>query len=276
MWVKAHHLTRGTAARLPASSVLLGEDERLGLPPIFSSSSGAAVRDTFAGATSHAVLELVERDAVAIWWYNRLTPPRISEAAVNNALPQPLALWLRQRKRVAWHLSIATDLPIPAIVCLSAEPDGSGPAIGAAAALDPADAIRSATLEMLQGEIALAQMAAAQDWDEPPPIPSLLQWSAETNALASGFLSGDGTAALGPAISFDALKTFFDRAGIDIYIANVTRPELGVPAAKAVSPHLRDWLPRFGPGRLYDVPVALGMREMATPEADLNPVPFVI
>ncbi|MCF3935423.1 YcaO-like family protein [Acuticoccus sp. M5D2P5] len=276
LWVTGHHLTRGTAHRLPASSVLLGEDERLGLPPIISSSSGAAVRETFAGATQHAVLELVERDAVAIWWYNRLVAPRLDPAEADHALPPPLALWLRERKRQTWHLRIATDLPVPAIVALSAEPDGSGVAIGASAALDPAAAVRSATLELLQGEIALTQMAIAQTWDAPPPIPHLLGWSGETDAHASPHLAGDGTAPLGTPIAFDTLTAAFDERGIDVYVANLTRADLGVPAAKVISPHLRDWLPRFGPGRLYDVPVALGLLDTPTAEEALNPVPFVI
>ncbi|WP_441293212.1 hypothetical protein ACSRUE_22460 [Sorangium sp. KYC3313] len=41
-------------------------------------------------------------------------------------------------------------------------------------------------------------------------------------------------------------------------------------------PGLRHFWPRFGPGRLYDVPVRLGWLERANREEDLNPVPLVV
>jgi ribosomal protein S12 methylthiotransferase accessory factor len=41
---------------------------------------------------------------------------------------------------------------------------------------------------------------------------------------------------------------------------------------KAIVPGLRHFWARFAPGRLYDVPVALGWLDAPTAEADLNPV----
>jgi hypothetical protein len=39
---------------------------------------------------------------------------------------------------------------------------------------------------------------------------------------------------------------------------------------------LRHFWARFAPGRLYDVPVALGFGEQPTPESELNPVPMFV
>jgi len=44
--------------------------------------------------------------------------------------------------------------------------------------------------------------------------------------------------------------------------------------AKVVVPGLRYWGARFGPGRLYDVPVRLGWVEGPLSEDNLNPTPF--
>jgi len=272
LWLTSRHLTSGSSHAVPATAVLLEEDRRLGLGGAFTSSTGTAARDDLEAATRHAVLERIERDAVAIWWYNRLVPPRLSAAAAETALPGPLASWLRERRRVTWHLLMPHDLPATSCVALSARADGSRPAIGAAAALEPSRAVLSATLEMLQGEIALAQMRAAAPADPPP----LLAWSDETNALAAPELRGEGTAELPPSTMWQHLLDALTAAVIDVYVADLTRPELAVPVVKAVSPQLRDWLPRFAPGRLYDLPVALGLKSAPTPEAELNPVPFVI
>lgn len=272
LWLEGDHLTRGTRHPLPATALLLEEDRRLGLGTAVTSSTGTAVRDDLAAAIRHAVMERVERDAVAIWWYNRLPAPRLPEADVDAALPAPLAAWLGERRRITWHLLMPHDLPAATVVALSARPDGTRPAIGAAAAGEPAEAIVSATLEMLQGEIALSHMRQAAHADPPP----LLAWSETTNAIAAPELGGEGLAPPPPPQGWQSLLEAFERKRIDVYVADLTRPELGVPVAKAVSPHLRDWLPRFAPGRLYDVPVALGLRRTPAREADLNPVPFVI
>lgn len=53
-----------------------------------------------------------------------------------------------------------------------------------------------------------------------------------------------------------------------------TRPDVGLPVVKVVVPGLRHFWPRLAPGRLYDAPVALGWRESALKEDELNPVPI--
>ena len=87
LWMEGIHLTRGTRHPLPATAVLLDEDARLGLGSPFTSSTGTAARDDLDAATRHALMERVERDAVAIWWYNRLLAPRIAPEAARRALP---------------------------------------------------------------------------------------------------------------------------------------------------------------------------------------------
>ena len=56
-------------------------------------------------------------------------------------------------------------------------------------------------------------------------------------------------------------------------VLDQTRPDVGLPVVKVIVPGLRHFWPRFGPGRLYDVPVGLGRLATPTREADLNPVP---
>lgn len=276
MWISGTDLASGAPRRVPASAVFVDEDIRRGWPPVIGSSSGAACRDTVADATTHAVMERVERDGVAIWWYNRIPSPRLAADATAAALPADLGDWLAGRRRRTWHLRLHSDLPVPAIVALSSASDGARPAIGAAAALDPAAAVLSATLEMLQCEIAIAHMRGAQAAPDPPPVPPLLAWSAGTNAKATPYLAGDGTAELPAPVAFDPLVEAFVARGIDVTVVDITRPAFAVPVVKAVSTTLRDWQPRFAPGRLYDVPVTLGLGRTPSDEADLNPVPFVI
>ena len=46
--------------------------------------------------------------------------------------------------------------------------------------------------------------------------------------------------------------------GIEILVLDQTRPDIGLPVVRVVAPGLRHFWARFGPGRLYDVPVREG------------------
>jgi ribosomal protein S12 methylthiotransferase accessory factor len=59
-------------------------------------------------------------------------------------------------------------------------------------------------------------------------------------------------------------------------VLDQTRTDIGIPVAKVVVPGLRHFWARFGPGRLYDVPVSLGWLERPLPESALNPIPLFV
>ena len=59
--------------------------------------------------------------------------------------------------------------------------------------------------------------------------------------------------------------------GIEMIVLDQTDPDLGLPVVKITAPGLRHFWPRFGPGRLYDVPVRLGWRDRPLAESALNP-----
>ncbi len=55
------------------------------------------------------------------------------------------------------------------------------------------------------------------------------------------------------------------RAGLDFLVLDQTRPDVEVPVVRVIVPGLRHFYRRFGPGRLYDVPVKLGLRDQPIP-----------
>jgi ribosomal protein S12 methylthiotransferase accessory factor len=62
--------------------------------------------------------------------------------------------------------------------------------------------------------------------------------------------------------------------GIDILVLDQTRPDIGLPVVKVIAPGMRHFWNRLGPGRLYEVPVRLGLLEAPTPEEKMNPIPM--
>ena len=61
------------------------------------------------------------------------------------------------------------------------------------------------------------------------------------------------------------------RAGYDFMVLDQTRPDVEVPVVRVIVPGLRHFYRRYGPGRLYDVPVKLGLLERPLPESELTP-----
>jgi ribosomal protein S12 methylthiotransferase accessory factor len=63
---------------------------------------------------------------------------------------------------------------------------------------------------------------------------------------------------------------------MEMLVLDLTRADAGMPVAKVIVPGLRHFWARFAPGRLYDVPVAMGWLERPVPEAELNPTPVFV
>ena len=61
------------------------------------------------------------------------------------------------------------------------------------------------------------------------------------------------------------------RAGYDFLVLDQTRPDVEVPVVRVIVPGLRHFYKRFGPGRLYDVPVKLGWLDKPLREDELTP-----
>jgi hypothetical protein len=69
----------------------------------------------------------------------------------------------------------------------------------------------------------------------------------------------------------DACLRVARRTRLDVLVLDQTRPDIEVPVARVIVPGLRHFYRRFGPGRLYDVPVKLGWLERPLPESELTP-----
>ena len=69
----------------------------------------------------------------------------------------------------------------------------------------------------------------------------------------------------------DACVDIAARAGMDFLVLDQTRPDVEVAVVRVIVPGMRHFYRRFGPGRLYDVPVRLGLRDRPSLESELTP-----
>jgi ribosomal protein S12 methylthiotransferase accessory factor len=261
-WMAAKSLISGGSKLVPAGYCYI----HFGDGWHHTSSNGCAAGETLEAAALRGLLELVERDAVAIWWYSRSRRP-----AVEVDLSGGLADALQSRGRRVFVLDLTTDFGIPVMAAISARLDGGDVVIGTAAAPSVSEAVESAMLEAL---VLLPDSGSAETpfarWRRTASLKRSPWLTPAESSLATPIHPGipkEPTLCLKYAVSRAA------QLGLEPLVVDMTRPETGLPVARVITPGLRFWKPHFAPGRLFTVPLSLGWRRRMR-ACDLNPVPF--
>jgi ribosomal protein S12 methylthiotransferase accessory factor len=286
-WTPAWSLLTGERRLLPADMLYFNPD---GAPPqaaVLADSNGNAAGSSVEDAILHGFLELVERDAVALWWYNRTSQPAVCLGSFEDAWIDRLSGSYRTLGREVWVLDVTSDLGIPVMAAISRRTDKAAEDImfGFGAHFDPRIAARRALTELGQLLPAVAGVQAdgsgygLED-------PHLVSWWTRATVGNQPYLSpGAGQPVRIAAdygyiprgyLDLDGVCTAARGAGLDILVLDQTRPDIKMPVVKVVVPGLRHFWPRFAPGRLFDVPVSLGRLTRPTNYSDLNPIPLYV
>ncbi|MFE7572483.1 TOMM precursor leader peptide-binding protein [Streptomyces sp. NPDC057539] len=286
-WTPVWSLTGRTQRLLPTSMLYFGEEEAP--DGLSADSNGNAAGSSPEDALIQGFLELVERDAVALWWYNRTRQPGVDLDAFGEPYIERLREGYRTVRREVWALDLTSDLGIPVIAALSRRTDKPAEDIvfGFGAHFDPLLALRRALTEMgqllpLVGEV--TPEGGGYRVTDPEP----LDWWRHSTAANRPYLRADRDApARGPrdwpcTPTGDLLEdvttiTELTRShGMELLVLDQSRPDLGLPVVKVIVPGLRPFWPRFAPGRLYNTPVELGRCAEPTPYDRLNPIPLFV
>ncbi len=288
-WSPLWSLSTGRRYYLPTSYCYFGYRSS---DPVYAraDSNGCAAGAVIEEAILQGVLELIERDAVAIWWYNRIERSCVDLDVVADSYGRDLVVHYQSLQRDLWVLDITSDMNVPVFAALSRRTDKSEEDIiyGFGCHLDPDVALVRALTEVNQSleavpaangdassQTHLGSDEAVHWWrtvraDEHPylkprlfPKPRAASTKERIN-LASEDIARDVQTCV------DALA----RRGMDTLVLDQTRPDIELPVVRVVVPGLRHFWARFGEGRLYDVPVQQGWQRSVLTEAQLNP--FVI
>ncbi|MHA6763625.1 TOMM precursor leader peptide-binding protein [Streptacidiphilus sp. PAMC 29251] len=252
-------------------------------------SNGNAAGTCLEDAVLQGFLELVERDAVALWWYNRTRQPAVSLDAFADPWTDDLLVTYRLLHRHVWVLDLTSDLGIPVFAALSRRTDKAAQDImfGFGAHFDPRVALRRALTEMNQ-LLPASVDALADDSGYHLDDPELLAWWQGATVHNQHYLNASPTESPRRPEHFahqehadfsqdiDAVTALLRERGMELLLLDQTRPDIGLPVVKVVVPGLRHFWARFAPGRLFDVPVQLGRIPEATAYEDLNPVPLFV
>jgi ribosomal protein S12 methylthiotransferase accessory factor len=247
-------------------------------------SNGNAAGNNLEEAVLQGFLELVERDATAIWWYNRLRKPGVDLPSFGLPYLTDLALHYDSLDRELWALDLTHDLGIPAFAALSCRKETRGQVLfGLGCSLDPAVALLRAFAELNQFISGMGPGAETPLGDE-----ETLRWLRTATLENQPYLAPDpgvpprrledfANAASGDLLAdIHFCRARVEAKGMEMLVLDLTRADAGMPVVKVIVPGLRHFWARFAPGRLYDVPVAMGWLERPLEEADLNPNPIFV
>jgi ribosomal protein S12 methylthiotransferase accessory factor len=247
-------------------------------------SNGNAAGNTLEEAILQGFLELVERDSIAMWWYNRIRRPAVDLSTFDEPYFVDLQQFYQQQNRELWVLDVTADLGIPAFAGFSRRTVGTSEriSIGFGAHLDPTIAILRALTEVSQVGLELDKIpddkldGESKDW--------MLNVTVENHP----WLAPDPSVPMKTASDYpkrwsddihtdvmNCVKTA-QTAGLEVMVLDQTRPDIGLNVVKVIIPGMRTFWTRFGQGRLYDIPVKLGWLDAPLAEEELNQtnIPF--
>ncbi|MFI5807645.1 TOMM precursor leader peptide-binding protein [Streptomyces sp. NPDC051561] len=284
-WTPLWSLTSGSQRLLPTSMLYFGpgRDGRTHSP--WADSNGNAAGSSLEDALVQGFLELVERDAVALWWYNRTRHPAVDLDAFDEPWLASARRSYGRAGREVWALDLTSDFGIPVVVALSRRTDGHTEDIcfGFGAHFDARLALRRAVTEMSQ---LLPPADAKVDRTVYAGDPEVARWWDRATLATQPYLLPDPGQVprtpghWAPSARGDLLDDVLlagrlvAERGMELLVLDQTRPDTGLPVVKVVVPGMRHYWARFAPGRLFQVPVERGLLTRRTPESEVNPVPM--
>ncbi|GAA2598489.1 TOMM precursor leader peptide-binding protein [Streptomyces axinellae] len=283
-WTPVWSVTHGTHRLLPTGMLYYSAPQPADACYVRADSNGNAAGASLEDAVLQGFFELVERDAVALWWYNRSRVPGLDL----DSFADPWLTATREQHarlgREMWALDLTSDLGVPAVAALSRVTEGPREdiAFGFGCHFDPGVAVRRAVTELNQ---LLPGMLDARTTAEDP---ELLDWCTRKTVANQPYLLPDPAAPARVCGDFPytpredllddvlAAEALVRGHGMELLVLDQTRPDLGIPVVKVLVPGLRHFWARFADGRLYDVPVQLGRQPAPTPYDGLNPIPVFV
>lgn len=268
-WVESRKLTGQDRVLVPAGFVYLGygmEDE-----PFYTiaDSTGCAAGEDHEKAAYRGLLEVVERDALATWWYNRIECPTLDFE--DDEQLSSISTALHTHGRSLTLVDITNDLGIPVVAAFSADGKGRTIYFGCAADVCYKQAARRAASEMLQfwfwGKVS----------GDPP---DRAQWLQSESLQTQSWLQPQRRTSLPLAATEEVpirkLVEQLARSGYNSLVVDLTRPSIGIPVVRVLVPGLLSHMRHSGCGRLLEVPVQMGWLQKQRERRELMPYPCPI
>ncbi|MFN6561510.1 MAG: TOMM precursor leader peptide-binding protein [Nostoc sp. ChiSLP01] len=258
-------------------------------PDCWADSNGCAAGNTLEEAILQGFMELVERDCVALWWYNRLQKSHVDLDSFNEPYFLTLKQYYQSIGRELWVLDITSDFNIPTFAAITRRINREVEDIilGYGTHFDAKIALSRALTEVNQ--ILPNLLSAKDDGSTQYPISGdrlAIDWWKIATLANQPYLIPDGEKPAKiytdyPQLASDDLlediklcQQIVEKNRLEMLVLDQTRPDVGLRVAKVIIPGMRHMWKRLGSGRLYDVPVKMGWLKQPLTENQLNPFPM--
>ena len=285
-WTPVWSFTQERQRYLPTTMLYSMPSELRGPNDRIADSNGCAAGNTLEEAILQAFYELVERDAFAIWWYNRIQAPAVELSSFNEEYLVTASEYYRQRERDLWMLDVTADIAIPTFVAVSRRMNSDSEDIiyGAGTHSHPEIAALRAVCELNQ---CLSWLPNEVYESNQPKIddPIALHWWQSARVDECKWLTPSDQIRTATDYTvrdsedmrddIEHCRAKVEAKGLEFLVLNQTRPDIGMPVVRVIVPGMRHFWARFAPGRLYDVPVHLGWFKRSLNETELNQNPVI-
>ncbi len=267
-WTKAWSLVDSEPAYLPLNFCYSNTPYRDGFTNFFH--NGGSAGNCLEEAVLQGVFELIERDAVAIWWYNRICCPSVDYSSVSEELQLQIESQLSDEYDV-WVLDLTQDIPVPVMCAMAWHRESQQFILGFGCHLDGVIACQRALTELFQ-------LIEIKDNNTSPFCFSMIS----PEAYLLGNKDNERTLKISDIHSEDIKDDieFCLRAikglGLNVYAINNTRAALKLSSVKVMIPGFCHMFPYLGLDRLYSVPVKTGFLDKERLEEELNPLELLI
>lgn len=245
-WVKAISLPENAEVYFPVDLILRSSQGARTINSI-TESTGVGAGATRQQAIASGFLEVLERDAVALWWYGGNKGKRLSGNFLNESGLSFFAEKIRRNSpRPWWLLDITSDIGIPAVISVSSESDGKSVVAGSSSDFTIIDAAKGAFLEMCQmefaREISLArkQIKPASELNEIDHM-----WIDRSERLSVNNypeligVKSQQKEMNHKTIDLDHAVGKMKSGGITTYVSELTRKDIGIPVFRTIIPQLQ-------------------------------------
>ena len=287
-WTPVWSLTNQEFKYLPTAYCYYGypQSEQL---DCWADSNGCAAGNTIEEAILQGFMELVERDSVALWWYNRLQKPQVDLDSFDEPYYHSLKQYYQELGRDLWVLDITSDLNIPTFAAISCKREQAIADIilGYGTHFDPKIAMSRALTELNQILPSVISTKADGTTNYPQYIdPLAVKWWTNATLANHPYLVPHNQIKPKTYSDYDYLASndllddvqlcqkIVEAKNMEMLVLDQTRPDIGLRVAKVVVPGMRHMWQRLGAGRLYDVPVKMGWLQESLTEEQLNPFPM--
>jgi oxazoline/thiazoline synthase len=284
-WTEAWSLTNGGTKLVPTAYCYYGHPDIANFAEFFCTgdSNGQGAGNTLEEAVMQGLMEVVERDGVAIWWYNRLRVPEVDLDSFDSSWIEQIRREYAAVGREVWALDLTTDAGIPVFAAVSKRvgTENEDLIFGLGAHLEPQMAMTRAFSEMNQFLPAARRDPETDEliiWD-----PAAVDWWTNSSLEQDYYLAPDPDAPKRTLADFDdpssddlaedirTCVALLADVDLETFVVDQSRPDIELRTVKVLVPGLRHFWRRLAPGRLYDVPVKMGRLERPNREDELNP-----